>query len=441
MGKRWTKEDDDFLRSNCTHADDIDKCAIILNRTTISIKSRLSTIKIKRPSDTTWSQEELQILYDIYPSGGPLKCMELINRTKPAICAKAFKLNIKYKFCEWTKDEIHILQKEYPSGGSKKCIKLLNRSKTAINVMARKLNIKLNKSLSNIEKQFIINNYPRLGVKKCAIILNKSITTIYKYARTLGVSLKRPTLAEKYPLLGKSWDSANNHILAQDIKAHSRVSGNWLCEKCGNIWIAEVRNRTSHNSGCPYCANFNGTALCGFNDLTVTHPELIAEWDDDTKPSKYLSGSSVKVNWKCIKCAHKWKAAIANRTSSQKSGCPNCNKSKGENYITIILTKYNISFIHNHRFPECKNKLPLPFDFFLPDYNICIEFHGQQHYESVPRFGGQKKLRQQQKHDSIKRQFCKANHIRLIEIKYTEIDDLESILVKELGLPDEIPTS
>jgi hypothetical protein len=31
-----------------------------------------------------------------------------------------------------------------------------------------------------------------------------------------------------------------------------------------------------------------------------------------------------------------------------------------------------------------------PFDFYLPDYNLLIEFQGRQHYEAVEKFGGEK---------------------------------------------------
>jgi len=33
-----------------------------------------------------------------------------------------------------------------------------------------------------------------------------------------------------------------------------------------------------------------------------------------------------------------------------------------------------IKYINQKRFKKCKNKLPLPFDFYLPDLNICIEY-------------------------------------------------------------------
>ena len=56
--------------------------------------------------------------------------------------------------------------------------------------------------------------------------------------------------------------------------------------------------------------------------------------------------------------------------------------------INKLLISYNIKFETQKKFKNCKNKLPLPFDFYLPDYNILIEFDGKQHFESIEIFGG-----------------------------------------------------
>ena len=70
------------------------------------------------------------------------------------------------------------------------------------------------------------------------------------------------------------------------------------------------------------------------------------------------------------------------------SGCPICRESKGEIKIRNFLTKNNIKFISQKKFVGCVYKNKLPFDFYLIDYNICIEFNGRQHYEPVECFGG-----------------------------------------------------
>jgi len=71
------------------------------------------------------------------------------------------------------------------------------------------------------------------------------------------------------------------------------------------------------------------------------------------------------------------------------SGCPSCGQSKGEDRIQKLLEENNIKFIKQHRFPDCKNIKPLSFDFYLLEYNTCIEFDGIQHFEPRIKFGGE----------------------------------------------------
>lgn len=111
-------------------------------------------------------------------------------------------------------------------------------------------------------------------------------------------------------------------------------------------------------------------------------------------------------------------------------GCPFCNESKGEKLLVTILNDNNIKFIRQYTFKECKNKKKLPFDFYLQELNICIEYDGIQHYQSVQRFGGENSFFNTQKNDLIKTNFCENNNIELIRIKYNEkiIDKLNAII-------------
>lgn len=101
-------------------------------------------------------------------------------------------------------------------------------------------------------------------------------------------------------------------------------------------------------------------------------------------------------------------------------GCPKCNQSKGEKEIEKILIQNNIEFENQKRFKNCINKKTLPFDFYLPKYNICIEFDGIQHFESLDIFGGEIEFQKRKINDNIKNKFCKDNNIKLIRIKYDE---------------------
>ena len=102
------------------------------------------------------------------------------------------------------------------------------------------------------------------------------------------------------------------------------------------------------------------------------------------------------------------------------SGCPKCKESIGEKIIRDILDWKNVFYQCQKSFDNCKNINKLTFDFYLPKYNICIEYDGEQHYKPIEFFGGSISLKKQKIRDGIKTRFCKENDIKLIRIGYNE---------------------
>jgi hypothetical protein len=102
------------------------------------------------------------------------------------------------------------------------------------------------------------------------------------------------------------------------------------------------------------------------------------------------------------------------------NGCPTCSESNGEYIIRKILENNNIDFKSRKIFDNCKNIRCLPFDFYLPEFNTCIEYDGIQHFEPIDFFGGETALKSLKERDDIKNIFCEKYNINLIRIKYDE---------------------
>ena len=100
-------------------------------------------------------------------------------------------------------------------------------------------------------------------------------------------------------------------------------------------------------------------------------------------------------------------------------GCPICKESQGEKYIRNYLNKHSIRYIPQKKFHDLKDKSYLSYDFYLPNYNILIEYQGIQHYESIDYFGGNNRFKNQKYHDELKRKYAKDNGYKLLELKYT----------------------
>jgi len=115
---------------------------------------------------------------------------------------------------------------------------------------------------------------------------------------------------------------------------------------------------------------------------------------------------------------------------NQKQGCPSCRESKGEREISNILNELKITFHRQYKFEDCFSKRPLPFDFYLPTKNICIEFDGIQHFKPISKFGGLEGFSYISHNDAIKNKFCKENNIKLLRISYKEKNKIKQIISK-----------
>ena len=110
------------------------------------------------------------------------------------------------------------------------------------------------------------------------------------------------------------------------------------------------------------------------------------------------------------------------------SGCPLCKESKGEKQIRLYLESKKIKFTPQYRFNDCKNIRQLPFDFYLDDYNCCIEYQGEQHYLNKKMFGGDNRLTYIENNDMIKKDYCFINNIKFLIISYKEFKQIKRIL-------------
>ena len=104
----------------------------------------------------------------------------------------------------------------------------------------------------------------------------------------------------------------------------------------------------------------------------------------------------------------------------QGHGCPRCVDSLGEIVIATFLSERGVVFIQEHKFPTCLYKRKLLFDFFIPEKNLIIEYHGIQHFQPIDYFGGIESLTKTQKRDRIKKRWAIINGFYFEEIHYDE---------------------
>ena len=120
-----------------------------------------------------------------------------------------------------------------------------------------------------------------------------------------------------------------------------------------------------------------------------------------------------------------------------KSGkrCPYCKKSKGEEIIKSILEELKIDFIPQYKFKDCKDLLPLPFDFYLQNYNLIIEYDGEQHFDVNRAFNSnENKFWETVIHDAIKNAYCEDNNINILRIPFWKYNNIKEIIKNKLNI-------
>ena len=177
-----------------------------------------------------------------------------------------------------------------------------------------------------------------------------------------------------------------------------------------------------NNSGCQKCGKKINDTEDFIKKSKETHKDKYNYYDT------IYSGFKNKVKIECQKHGFFYQYPAHH---IQGCGCPKCKISKGEESIEKYLIENNIIYKTQKTFKKCKYKYVLRFDFYLPYYNICIEYDGKQHYTSVKYWGGENGLKTQIIKDDIKTEYCKNNNINLLRIKYNEniLDILQKLFL------------
>lgn len=203
----------------------------------------------------------------------------------------------------------------------------------------------------------------------------------------------------------------------------------WLCQcSCEQHTIIEVSTSCLKSGGVSSCgclkreSSQDNARKIGYNNRVDITGETSGTWTA-IRRTELKSGSSFL--WDCV-CENGHHNFISTNNWGKIKFCKQCKNqhySKGELAIQEVLENKSILFIKEYSFKDCRDKRPLRFDFYLPDYNICIEYDGIQHFTKT-NFS-RENLTTRQLHDKIKDEYCQANHIKLVRFNYTELDDMD----------------
>lgn len=199
----------------------------------------------------------------------------------------------------------------------------------------------------------------------------------------------------------------------------------WKCKNCGfetRRTISEFLNKTDK---CPCCQSKN---------IKKTNQQIDEEiqslyGNEWLRIDDYVDSlTSIKFKHQC---GFIRKISPHQLLSNSKKGfcsCPKCSKkeSLGEKKIRLYLEANNI--IYEEQKPIKTNNHTFRADFFLPEYNLYIEFQGEQHFKPIDFFGGEDYLEKIKYNDLLKKEIIERNGSKLLYILYIDINNINSIL-------------
>ena len=106
--------------------------------------------------------------------------------------------------------------------------------------------------------------------------------------------------------------------------------------------------------------------------------------------------------------------------------------SVGELTLYSLFLRSEILFEFQKRFDDLKDKSYLPFDFYLPDFNLVIEYQGRQHFKVSKSSRYKKDIKKMQYRDQLKREYALKKSLNYIEIDMESPQDIEQITINKI---------
>jgi hypothetical protein len=300
------------------------------------------------------------------------------------------------------------------------------------------INKHLNGSKSYIE--YICQNHSDKGIQKLSLksIYHKQGCLYCGYEKVKNYPHPKRTKEEN---IVKFFKSVNNIVY---IKLYFLNGRAWVKYKClihNRVYDLEYNSVKRYEYLCEDCRYEARRKQTFVEDMYLLNPniDIISEY----------KGDEVPVMCRCRKCNEVWSVTPCSLLSHPT--CPKCRKniSQSETNLSNILSHFGLNYVKQKRYSDCRDTCTLPFDFYLSDFDILIEYDGEDQYYPIPRHNEPEtdtinKFLDRVKKDKIKTEYCRINNISLIRIPYWERDNMEYFLFDELvkcGVIEEIKAS
>jgi very-short-patch-repair endonuclease len=242
-----------------------------------------------------------------------------------------------------------------------------------------------------------------------------SIYTLYKI---LHVNGEMPTPSQASEGTGSEEGVEHRSLSPNNNDSHERPTSTWknygnrhktiehVCKRCEKRF--QARDRGSRTK---FCSNECKTKYRAEKNSTIK------KCDHCDKKFR-IKNSAVNSFIHCKECRGKKLGSQTSKMSRQ------IGKWLEEEFLRVEKEKV-FDWFYNKKKPKGRFKL----DYFLPQFNLGIEYDGEHHF--YPCFTSRwESVEKIQKRDMLKEKLCAENDIKIIRFRYDEKIDKKNVLMK-----------
>lgn len=261
-----------------------------------------------------------------------------------------------------------------------------------------------------------------------------NVKTYNEYKHLIGTQINNWTILD---ILAPS-DDARVHVMAQ---CH--------CGTIKKVRLTRIMNNQAKDCGCDHRKRLReihfkkyehliGTKINGWTVLDIISPTeqtsltyALCECECGTIKEVRLS---YLTQGRSKDCGNEIIVPSLSLTQHHTSSC-GCILSYWNMHIGKFLNEHNI--VNKPEYSVKIDDRTHRYDFYLPEYNLFIEYDGEQHYK-LAHFGGRNDneanvaLKRVQEYDRVKNLYCEQNGINLLRIPYWETKNIEKIISNHL---------
>lgn len=432
--KRWTKEENDFLRDNYITLSDLE-ISKKLNRTEHAIKGQRSKLGLYRTKkkrivvNKSSHKVNFHDVQNLFKEKGFILVSEE-NEYKNQSSKMRYYCPKHRDKGELTIDYGHLKQGRGCYYCGRERTNLSKNSKISENEDMQLCEVKGFEYVKTEKKDGIYTifyycpkhkdlglqsmrrgNMNRDGVNCCQYCIGRNLPNWYI----------QKEIEERYPQYSviSTYTGMNNSLTC-------------YCKKHSVTFTNDAKYIFYDGRGCKECEHERRSTACRLSDDVIVQRVFEANPDIEILSlDGYVNGESY-IPLRCKKCGHEWQSPYFSIVVNQTQ-CPACSFGyKGEQKLIQILNSLNLNFKPQYKIKECRRKRALPFDNSLLDENNNViglfEYYGEQHYSPVEYFGGEEKYKDTIYRDKIKQNYCKEHNIPLLIIPYWEYDNMEYLV-------------